>query len=67
MMDTIAIYQEVFGAYFWPNACIVVTHFSNSPEQKAIRKQQGVTKEDKKQAILKSVGDQFPNSTLNDL
>lgn len=31
-METIAIFQEIFGAHFWPNACVVVTHFSQSAE-----------------------------------
>ena len=54
-MDTIAIFQEVFGDHFWTNACVVVTHFSRSPEQEEIRKAQGITKQSKKEAILNAI------------
>ena len=37
-IDTIAMFQEIFGENFWKNAVFVVTHFSNSPEQKENRK-----------------------------
>ena len=30
IMDTIKIFEEIFGENFWMHACIVVTHFSNS-------------------------------------
>ena len=66
-MDTIAVFQEVFGDKFWQNACIVITHWSNSEEQVNIRKQQGITKEAKKQAILSAVNETFPSSRLNGL
>jgi hypothetical protein len=29
---TIKVFEEIFGKHFWPHACVVVTHFSNSPE-----------------------------------
>ena len=29
-IDTITIYEEIFGTDFWKNACLVVTRFSNS-------------------------------------
>ncbi len=31
-IETIAIFEEVFGEKFWHHACVVVTHFSNSQE-----------------------------------
>jgi hypothetical protein len=31
-LNTIAIYEEIFGLEFWKMACIVITHYSNSPD-----------------------------------
>ena len=61
-METIAIFQEVFGDHFWTNACVVVTHFSRSPEQEEIRLAQGITKKSKKEAILNAIKEMFPKS-----
>jgi len=36
-IETIRIYQEVFGINFWKNACVVITHFSRHPEAEKIR------------------------------
>ena len=61
------MFQEIFGESFWENVCIVVTHFSNSSEQVDNRKLQGVTKDSKKEAILKVIGDNFHASKKNGL
>ena len=35
VLEMIAFYEELFGAeMFWELACVIVTHFSNSPEQR---------------------------------
>jgi len=46
----------MFGGDFWHRACIVLTHFSQSPQKKAIRIQQGINK---KENIRQSVREKF--------
>ena len=31
-IDTIRLFEEMFGCVFWKHACVVVTHWSESPE-----------------------------------
>jgi hypothetical protein len=31
-LNMLSFFEEVFGASFWDNACVIVTHFSNSVE-----------------------------------
>jgi hypothetical protein len=31
-IDTIQLFEEMFGCAFWRHACVVVTHWSESPD-----------------------------------
>jgi hypothetical protein len=34
-LATISIYEQIFGkANFWKRCCVIITHYSRSPEQK---------------------------------
>jgi hypothetical protein len=57
----LSTYEDIFGESFWQNSCIVVTRFSESPDQVEIRKEQGLDRETKIKNIKQSFTDHFVN------
>jgi hypothetical protein len=64
LIETILLFQEVFGSEFWHNVCIVCTHFSNSQEQVKIRKMQSQSKQKKAENLRKMIRDNFAKSSV---
>ena len=60
-LANLAFYEGMFGGYFWSNACIAVTNFSNSPLEMEKRRWQGISRASVKRGILDVLETHFPN------